>query len=539
MNKKGNGKEMKSQRSGILSYSSAPYVRSRLTTGDLMYVAVLSLLPCAGFGMYHYGLHAALLIGISVGTAILAEFLCDWIGKKESSIWDYSCVVTGLVGGLILPPSAPLWYAALLSALAVVVFKHLFGGLGKNLFNPAMAGKFVLMILFYSSMSQYGTSEYTETPPLVMLEEGETPDLLSMLTGNVAGCIGTSSCIGVFIAAAILLVAGIIDLTIPLSAIVAFLICYLIAGQYGLSFYTQAVQLCGGSFLFTVFIMAQDYTTSPISTKARAVYGALLGILIFVFRQIGFVEDACVYALLIVNAVRPLLDKKLAPSPFGATASKWVIQEPKRRKTVNPEPSKAEEKQEKVVTNETLDAEFEKFEEKIERQTRGLETARYTGDERILRQIQAENYEDGSQSLYEEDLTQEQGEFESVVTDTAAIHPGAINAALQGEPEQNAQEKGNTSWRRNEDDETLGKTPKRNTRSSKKNRAKKEDAGSIRDTDMWEVEEILRAEREMHRENEDEFSRLQFMDFGEVSEDHSHDSDQKGDQNPNGSKDKT
>ena len=129
-------------------FETAPYVRSRITTGDLMYFVVLALLPCAGMGIYRYGFHAALLIGISVGCAFVLEFLCDLIWKKRSaSVMDYSCIVTGLVCGLILPPGAPLWAAAAQSALAIVVFKHASGGLGHNLLNPAMAAKCVLLLV--------------------------------------------------------------------------------------------------------------------------------------------------------------------------------------------------------------------------------------------------------------------------------------------------------------------------------------------------------------------------------------------------------
>ena len=467
------------------NYTSAPYVRTRLAAGDLMYIVVLALLPCAGVGIYHYGFHAALLVGISVGTAIVAEFFCDLIRRRGSSVWDFSCVVTGLIGGLLLPPAVPLWYPALLSALAIIVFKHLFGGIGRNLLNPAMAAKCVLLVAFYDVMCDYGNFQHTQEPPLSLLESGQTPALFDMLTGNTAGCIGTSSALAVLLGAVILLLAGIIDLYIPVAAIASFMLCYLIAGEYGLSAYTQFIQICGGGFLFTVFFMAQDYTTSPIAKSARIVYGVLLGILVFVFRQVGLLEEACVPALLIVNVLRPLLDRKIAPKPFGATASRWVVREPRRRRRARPEPSKEE-----ILSNEQLDAEFERFEAQIERQTRGLETARYTGDDTLLRQAQAEAYEtlrekphrkeeprDVQGDLYAGIGVGVPGEFEAVMTDTSAINPAAIEAAL---------EDGEESFPGEE---------------------------VVRDTDMWEVAEIIRAEREARRESEQDFANLQFADL--------------------------
>ena len=434
-----------SRKRAYIPYSDAPYVRTRVTTGDIMYIVVLALLPCAGVGMYHYGFHAALLIGISVGTAIAAELVCNLVRRSGSSIYDYSCVVTGLVGGLILPPAAPLWMAAALSLLAIVLFKHVFGGLGRNLFNPAAAGRLVLTVLFYDTMSDYGTFEYLEAPPLTLLQNAETPDLISMLTGNTAGCIGTASAVAVLIAAVILLVTGIIDLYVPAAAILSFVILYAIFGEYGLSVYTQCVQLCGGSFLFTVFIMAQDYTTSPMSDRARVIYGLVLGTLIFLFRQAGFVEEAFLGALLIANAVRPLLDAKLAPRPFGANATRWVVRVPGKRKSAGVDISYEEAGTDgtaevsvrsgsspRVESVGEPDEEFARFQEHIRRQTQGRETSRYAGDDEVLQEAMA--------ALgIELEAEPAEGEFESVVTDTAAIRPEAIRAALDGgEPEESS-----------------------------------------------------------------------------------------------------
>lgn len=371
-------------------FETAPYVRSRITTGDLMYFVVLALLPCAGMGIYRYGFHAALLIGISVGCAFVLEFLCDLIWKKRSaSVMDYSCIVTGLVCGLILPPGAPLWAAAAQSALAIVVFKHASGGLGHNLLNPAMAAKCVLLLVCRSMMLDLSCKNYEGVSPLALLQSGETPNLLEMLTGNVAGYIGTASALAVLAGVVILFLAGIIDLTVPLAAILSFSVCYVLIGRYGLSPYTLAIQLGGGSFLFTAFVMAEDYTTSPISFSARCWYGLIFGAAVFWVRKAGFYEDAVVYALLLVNLLRPLLDKKFAPKPFGSSAKKWIIKEPKKRRR----PQKSDEVRPEL-TNESLDQAFLQFQGQIEKEARGLEAARYTGDDTLLREALAEAGED-------------------------------------------------------------------------------------------------------------------------------------------------
>ena len=452
--------EKTSRKNISIPYVNAPYVRSRVTTGDIMYVVVLSLLPCAGVGMYYYGFHAALLIGISVGTAIAAELICDLIRRSGASIYDYSCVVTGLIGGLILPPGAPLWIAAAQSVLAIVVFKHLFGGLGRNLLNPAMAARFVLTVACYDVMTDYGTGRFTQDPPLTLLQSGETPDLISMLTGNTAGCIGTSCAAAVLAAAVILLVTGIIDLYVSASAVITFMVLYAVFGDYGLSLYTQCVQICGGSFLFTVIIMAGDYTTSPVSKKARTAEGILLGALILVFRQLGYVEEACMAALLIVNALRPILDAKLAPKPFGATAARWVVRAPKTRsargssgsgvpdaRTAAPGELPAPEVS-TVPTGGTedvpADPEFARFQEQILRSTQGRETDRYAGDALVLTASGAGEDVEMEYEPWEEDETRqlsvqtieellEGGEYEAVVTDTSSIRPEVIRATIDEE----------------------------------------------------------------------------------------------------------
>lgn len=457
----GEGTAQKSSRKHISRpYVNAPYVRSRVTTGDIMYVVVLALLPCAGVGMYYYGFHAALLIGISVGTAIAAELICDLIRRSGASIYDYSCVVTGLIGGLILPPGAPLWTAAAQSLLAIVVFKHLFGGLGRNLFNPAMAARFVLTVACYDVMTDYGTGRFTQDPPLTMLMNGETPDLVSMLTGNTSGCIGTSCTAAVLAAAVILLVTGIIDLYIPATAVVTFMVLYALFGDYGLSLYTQCVQICGGSFLFTVIIMAGDYTTSPVSKKARTAEGILLGVLILVFRQLGYVEEACMAALLIVNAFRPLLDAKLAPKPFGATAARWVVRAPKTRSARGtmdggvPDVRTAAQGEFHALEGAAApaegaedgpaDPEFARLQEQILRRTQGLETDRYAGDAGAPAAPGADDDVEMEYEPWEEDETQqlsvqtidelfEAGEYEAVVTDTSSIRPEAIRATIDEE----------------------------------------------------------------------------------------------------------
>lgn len=300
--------------------SVMPLLHLGTTTADCMALVILALLPAAGSGIYHYGVRAMFLIGLGVASAVVTELLWDLITRKGLTILDYSAVVTGLSVGLLMPPAVPYRFPVIASVIAILGGKMIFGGIGKNIFNPAAVGKLVLVLLFPAIMGDFSTVTGTYGPntPLLELLNGNEVKLSDMLTGNVSGCIGTTSVIALLIGALILMLTGVIDAWISLGCLVSFTIFYVLFGSHGLSPYFIAAQLCGGSLLFTAFFMANDYTTSPVGKRARVTDGILLGILIGVFRCFtGIEENAALYALLITNALTRLLEVKLMPRPFG------------------------------------------------------------------------------------------------------------------------------------------------------------------------------------------------------------------------------
>lgn len=316
-------------------YSFIPLVRTHLTTTNIMFLTILALLPSAGYGMYLYGFHAALLMGICVITAVAGEAILSLILRRGWTILDYSAVVTGLIGGMLLPARAP-YYMAVILALVAVISKAAFGGIGRNWINPAGLGKLVLVIAFHSTMVNYTGGEYGTVGALTLIREGEEIALGNMLLGHTAGPIGTGSAVTILIGAAFLLLVGIADIYIPLAYIGTFSVFWVILGGYGLSPYQLAVQLAGGSLLFTAFFMAQDSTTSPMSRQGKVVYGALLGLLTGILRRIGVVENGALIALLVCNLSVRWLDTKTFPAIFGVDATVRRVRRDRRRRQDNP-----------------------------------------------------------------------------------------------------------------------------------------------------------------------------------------------------------
>ena len=199
----------------LMKVSSNPHVRSKETTSSIMMAVVIALLPAAGFGIYNFGVRALLHMIICIIFAVLTEFLYEFAMKKKITVSDFSAVVTGLLLAMNLPVSAPLWIGAMGSVFAILVVKMLFGGLGQNFMNPALAGRCFLMISFPKLMTDFTCDAYSGATPLASLKTGESVNVLSMIIGKTAGTIGETSMIALVLGACILILLGIIDLKIP------------------------------------------------------------------------------------------------------------------------------------------------------------------------------------------------------------------------------------------------------------------------------------------------------------------------------------
>lgn len=301
----------------LLKVSSNPHIRSKETTSSIMGYVVIALLPATGFGIYNFGLHALLLILVTVASTVLTEYFYEKCMKMKITISDLSAVVTGLLLALNLPPKAPLWIGILGGVFAILVVKMLFGGLGQNFMNPALGGRCFLLISFTSIMTNFDCDAYTGATPLALLESGENVNVLDMIIGRTAGTIGETSMVAIVIGACILILLGIIDLRIPGSYIVSLVIFITIFGGHGFDAQYISAHLAGGGLMLGAFFMATDYVTRPITKNGQYLYGIFLGIMTGIFRLFGPSAEGVSYAIILGNLLVPLIEKITMPKPFG------------------------------------------------------------------------------------------------------------------------------------------------------------------------------------------------------------------------------
>lgn len=302
--------------SELLKVSSNPHVRSKVTTNGIMMTVVLALLPAAGFGVYNFGPKALLLIVLSIGTTVLTEFLFG-LYKKKMTVTDLSAVVTGLLLALNLPVSVPWWVPVIGGVFAILVVKLLFGGLGQNFMNPALAARCFLLISFPALMTNFNCDAYTGATPLAAVKAGESVNVMDMIIGRTAGTIGETSMIAIVIGACILLLTGAIDLRIPGSYIVSFVLFAGIFGGHGFDPAYLSAQIAGGGLMLGAFFMATDYVTRPITVKGQYVFGIFLGVMTGVFRIFGPGAEGVSYAIILGNLLVPLIEKATRPTAFG------------------------------------------------------------------------------------------------------------------------------------------------------------------------------------------------------------------------------
>ena len=303
--------------------SSSPHIRSEVTTSKIMLYVLIALLPATGFGIFNFGIPALIVIISTTASAVLTEFVYQKLMHKKVTINDFSAAVTGLLLALNLPPTAPWWMGALGGIFAILIVKQLFGGLGQNFMNPALGARCFLLISFTGRMTTFVYNDAVTSPtPLAALKAGEKVDVMSMFTGNIAGTIGETSVIAILIGAIFLLVKGIIDLRIPGTYIVTFVIFITIFGGHGLDMSYIAAHLCGGGLMLGAWFMATDYVTSPITKKGQILYGICLGALTGLFRLFGGSAEGVSYAIIFSNLLVPLIEKVTLPKPFGKGGEK-------------------------------------------------------------------------------------------------------------------------------------------------------------------------------------------------------------------------
>lgn len=319
-----------------LIVSSSPHVRSNEDTSYIMKQVLIALIPATIAGLYFFRLNALSVIFFCILGTVGSEYLYQKISKQESTIGDYSAVVTGLLLAFNVPSSLPWWMCLIGGAFAIIVVKMVFGGIGNNFLNPALAARAFLLASFPVAMTSWpkpGVSEWISSAnldtlstatPLSFLKVGSAgvADLASnginmtdMIIGNIGGCIGETSALLIMLGGIYLIYKGIIDYTIPVIYIASVFILTFILG--GFSFDFALYELFAGGLMLGGFFMLTDYTTSPMTKKGQIIYALLAAVITTVIRLYGGYPEGVSYSILLANVATPLIDKFVSNRVFG------------------------------------------------------------------------------------------------------------------------------------------------------------------------------------------------------------------------------
>ena len=292
------------------SVSNPPHVLSPVSTQRLMLNVVLSLVPCAALGVYNFGLPALWVLLVYPAAAVMAELVWQALARKPIRVGDLSALVTGLLLGLTLPPSTPLWMAAVGSAFAIIVAKQFFGGMGHNFMNPALVGRAMLLISWPAAMSGYvapGADAVSSATPLA-----QSFSWTDLFMGNIPGSIGEVSKLMILAGLVWLLFTYTINIRIPLSMAAGACLVALAVGENPLS------AVMSGGLLFAAVFMATDYVTSPATNKGKFIFAIGCGVITMLIRIYGNYPEGVSFAILLMNIVTPLIDRATMTRPFGA-----------------------------------------------------------------------------------------------------------------------------------------------------------------------------------------------------------------------------
>lgn len=306
----------------MLNVSSSPHVRDNSSTRRIMLDVCIALLPACIFGIVNFGMRALAVLVVSVITCVVSEYLFEYFMHRPITVGDLSAVVTGLLLGMNMPHTIPLWIVMLGSIFAIIVVKQLFGGLGQNFMNPALAARCFLLISFAGRMTSFTYDGVTGATPLALLKSGESVNVLSMFLGTTAGVIGETSTVAILVGALYLIIRKVITPLIPMVYLADFSVFILLFGGHGFDMTYLAAELCGGGLMLGAFFMATDYVTSPVNTVGRIVYGIILGILTGLFRIFGNSAEGVSYAIIFSNILVPLIEKLTVPRAFGVVREK-------------------------------------------------------------------------------------------------------------------------------------------------------------------------------------------------------------------------
>lgn len=299
--------------------SSGPHIHSGASDRRIMLDVIIALLPASAAGVVLFGLPALWMILTCVIFAVLSEYLFNLVCKKKQTVGDLSAVVTGLLLALNLRADVPLWQAALGSVFAIVLVKCVFGGIGRNFANPAITARVFLLLAFTSTVAggamPRGADAASGATPLALIgaEGAQLPTLLQMFLGQRGGAIGETCILALLIGFAYLLIRKVVSWQVPVIFMGTVFLCSLVFG----GFTTALYELLGGGLVLGAVFMATDYTTTPITLRARMLFALGCGLITFVIRWFCALPEGVSYSILCMNILAPWLEKWTRRKPLG------------------------------------------------------------------------------------------------------------------------------------------------------------------------------------------------------------------------------
>lgn len=313
-----------------LTVSSAPHIRSGDTTRRTMLDVLIALIPALIAAVILFGLRALVLTVISAAVCVVIELLYCLVTRRKSTVGDLSAVVTGVLLAFSLPASCPYWVVAVGDAFAIIVVKGFIGGLGQNVFNPALGGRALIMLFWPATITRYGTEAVdafnfgavdivSSSTPLQTMARPALPEasLLDMFLGKIGGCIGEVCTLALLIGLVYLLVRRVISWRIPVAYIGTMAVLTLVFYKTDSALTWMLYSIMGGGAMLGAIFMATDYVTSPTLPSAQLVYGIGCGALTVLFRYFGLFPEGVTYAILIMNACAWALDRAVPVKRFG------------------------------------------------------------------------------------------------------------------------------------------------------------------------------------------------------------------------------
>lgn len=305
--------------------SGTPHVRSKESIQSIMRDVIIALVPATAAGIYYFGMKALILIVAAIISAVFFEWLYEKLMKKPVTISDLSAVVTGILLAMNLPVAAPVWVPVVGSAFAIIFAKQIFGGLGQNFINPALAGRAFLLASYPTEMTTWtaptglsGVDAVAVATPLAELKAGSLPtaSLSDLVLGNVGGCLGETCAIALIIGGLYLLYKHVISWRIPVFYIATVFVLFAVIGRNGVRLPLQEI-FAGGVMLGGIF-MATDYASSPVTPKGQVIFAIGAGLLTYLIRTFGGYPEGVSYSILIMNLCVPLIERVTEPTIFGA-----------------------------------------------------------------------------------------------------------------------------------------------------------------------------------------------------------------------------